>query len=134
MGGKGKNLIADMPLDVEEYNLRVVSIKQRRNNEILSYNALTAEQQASEAVRHEENMRRFDEEEEELKNEYPYLVDIYAINEEIVDGEYIIPGKLVLYVEDSAGNAVVIGEVDGETISFDMLTQKYDLGTVTTGI
>lgn len=119
LDGKGSNLIDDMPLDIANYNNRYQAITQQREEERISYGMLTAEQQALAQAKHEQVMAELDAAEQILKQDYPYLADKNADTEE---------GKLVLYVEDYAGNAIVIGEDD--IISFSMLTLKYDLGTV----
>lgn len=122
--GKGSNLITDMPLDVQDYNARYTSIVERRNNENRRFNDLTAEEQANNLLEHESFINELAQAETALKEQYPYLADIHAATEK---------GHLVLFVEDNAGNAVVIGE-DSEAVSFNMLTHKYNLGTVVTGI
>lgn len=133
MGEKGSNLITDMPLDVQEYNDRLRSVKQSRESETIRFNNLSAEQQALEdnIVEHERIMNEIQAEEDSLKREYPYLVDTNAVNETVIDGTVVRPGKLVLYIEDYAGNAIVIGENDSEVISFEMVSKKYNLGEVT---
>ncbi|MBR4110705.1 MAG: hypothetical protein IKK43_03325 [Clostridia bacterium] len=119
LGGKGANLIENMPLDVQNYNNRYTAIQEQRNTEIDRYNRLTAVEQEANLEEHQRIMQDIVDAEESLKREYPYLVDSNADQ---------IQGQLVLYVEDQAGNATVIG--DAEVISFNMLTTKYNLGTV----
>ena len=133
MSGKGSNLITDMPLDVQEYNARYIDIEQRRDSAEANFYGMSAEQQAVQdnIDAFNQTMQELQDAEDSLKREYPYLVDTKAENEETIDGALVRPGKLVLYIEDSAGNAVVIGEVDSEIISFNMVTTKYDLGVVT---
>lgn len=121
MNGKGSNLITDMPLDVQDYNARYTSIVEQRNNENRRFNDLSSEEQANNLLEHEAFINELAQAEVALKAQYPYLADSYAATEE---------GHLVLFVEDNAGNAIVIGE-DDEVVSFDMVTKKYNLGTVT---
>lgn len=119
LDGKGSSLMEDMPLDVANYNSRYQMIRQQRTEEQLSFSLLSAEQQAIALEEYEQKMAEFDNAEQVLKQDYPYLADKNAETEE---------GKLVLYVEDYAGNAIVIGE--DEVLSFNMLTLRYDLGTI----
>lgn len=122
LGGKGENLIENMPLDIQNYNNRYKAIKEQETIENNRYNSMSAEEQEANLADHQRIMQDIIDAEDSLKREYPYLVDPAATNEE---------GKLVLYVEDQVGNAVVIG--DNEVISFNMLTAKYNLGTIDEG-
>lgn len=120
LNGKGSNLIEDMPLDVKEYNANYLAIKERRESEITRFNALSAEEQALSLEEHNNYLNECAEAEKVLKEQYPYLANPKAITDK---------GALVIFVEDEAGNAIVIGE-DEEIISFDILTKTYNLGTV----
>ncbi|MBO5179853.1 MAG: type II secretion system protein [Clostridia bacterium] len=119
LGGSGFNLIDDMPLDIQNYNTRYNAIKEQRSVENNRYNSMSAEEQAANSAEHDRILQDIDDAENSLKREYPYLADPSAEEE---------AGQLVLYVEDQAGNAVVIG--DEETISFNMVATKYNLGTL----
>lgn len=120
MNGKGSNLILDMPLDVQEYNAKYLSIKEQRINENIRFESLSTEEQENNLFEHETFLNELNVAEATLKAQYPYLADIYAATEE---------GQIVLFVEDEAGNAIVIGE-DSEVVSFNVLTNKYGLGKV----
>lgn len=118
--GKGSNLIEDMPFDVQDYNARYTSIVERRTLENNRFSLLTLTEQTDNLIEHEAILDELDIAENSLKKQYPYLADIYAGTEE---------GRIVLFVEDEAGNAIVIGE-DAEVVSFNVLTNKYNLGKV----
>lgn len=120
LNGKGSNLIEDMPLDVKEYNANYLTIKERRESEIARFNALSAEDQALTQEEHNNYLNEYDEAERALKAQYPYLADPNAVTDK---------GALVIFVEDEAGNAIVIGEGE-EIVSFDILTKTYNLGEV----
>lgn len=119
LSGKGENLIDNMPLDIQNYSNRYNAIQEEKNRENNSYNSMSAEEQAANSEQHLRNLQDIEDAMNSLKLEYPYLADPSATAEE---------GQLVLYVEDQAGNAVVVG--DEELISFNMLTAKFNLGTV----
>lgn len=121
LDGKGGNLIKDIPLEVASYNSRYQLIQEQREEERVRFNLMSAEQQAIALAEHEEKMNSFDVAEQILKQDYPYFADKNADTEE---------GKIVLYIEDYAGNAIVVGESD-ESISFNILTLRYDLGKIT---
>ena len=119
LGGRGENLIENMPLDIQNYNNRYNVIQEQKVIENNRYNSMSAEEQEANLAEHQRIMQDIIDAEDSLKREYPYLADTSATAKE---------GQLVLYVEDQAGNAVVIG--DEETISFNMVSTKYNLGTV----
>lgn len=119
LDGKGGNLIEDMSLEVTNYNSRYELIQKQKEEEQIRYNLMSAEQQVIAMAEHEQIMNELNNAEQMLKQDYPYFADKNADTEE---------GKMVLYVEDYAGNATVIGY--DSTISFNMLTLRYDLGDV----
>ena len=117
--GKGKDLFIDMKKDVVNYNAKYTSILEDRQKENERFSDLSDEEKVEGLAEHEGILSNFDDMENALRLEYPYLADIYATTQ---------TSQLVLYIEDKAGNAVVIG--DEEIIGFDMLTKAYSLGTV----
>lgn len=117
--GTGSDLIDDMALNVRNYNLQYTTLQKQKADENEAFNGLSAEGQAAGLEAHQLIMQGIDDALNALRLEYPYLADASGTT---------IEGQLVLYVEDYAGNAVVIG--DDEIISFNMLSQKYNFGTV----
>lgn len=125
VGGLGKDLIYDLPMEISLYKAEKATIQ----------NAIDAENKKYDDWATEDNMKLLAPEEIELENtnhqnlildlnnqlsalnaKYPYLSDIYGTTEQ---------SRLVIYIEDYAGNATVVGTED--VLTTEMLAISYNI-------
>lgn len=125
VGGLGKDLIYDLPMEISLYKAEKATIQ----------NAIDAENKRYDDWATEDNMKLLAPEEIELENtnhqnlildlnnqlsalnaKYPYLSDIYGTTEQ---------SRLVIYIEDYAGNATVVGTED--VLTTEMLAISYNI-------
>ena len=125
MDGEGSDLLYTLPAEIENFIKTKAEINSAIEDENERYNRwlvetvlslLTPEEIEKERVLHEDLLKDLNNQLITLNNTYPYLVDIYGRTED---------SRIVLYIEDYAGNATVVGTTD--LISTEILSKSYNI-------
>ena len=125
LDGVGKDLIYDLPSEVTFFKSqrdllqKSIADEEERYDRWKSENDMslfTQEEIDIEDEKHNGLIMDLNNQLTALYNEYPYLLDIYGKTNN---------SKLVLYVEDYAGNTIVFGESD--SISTEILANSYNI-------
>lgn len=123
--GEGSDLIYTLPAEIENFiNLRkslneAIQAEEERFDRWEVENDLTLftpEEIDAENAKHNDLMDDLENQLEDLEETYPYLLDIYGTEDE---------SRLVLFVEDYAGNATVLGIND--FVSTEILSNSYNI-------
>ena len=123
--GEGSDLIYTLPAEIENFiNLRkslndAIQEEEERFDRWEVENdlaLLTPEEIDAENTKHNDLMDDLEHQLEELEETYPYLLDIYGTGEK---------SRIVLYLEDYAGNATVLGIND--FVSTEILSNSYNI-------
>lgn len=123
--GEGSDLLYTLPAEIENYINIKRTLETTKNEENARYSRwvsetdfalLTPEEIEREESRHDDYVADLDRQLTELKERYPYLNDIYGGSDD---------SRLVIYIEDYAGNAAVVGEND--FISTEILGKSYNI-------
>lgn len=127
LNGEGKDFMATFQADYQTFRTNLQTIQVAIDDENYRYEEWEVETDFS-VLSPEEIQKSEDEHDEyimdltrqllELYQEYPYFVDIYGKS---------TSSRLVLYVEDEAGNATVIGLEDANALSADVLARSYNV-------
>jgi len=123
LDGVGKDLIYDLPSEISFFKtqrdliLQSIADEEERLNKLRDENkdnmSITG---AEEEERLLDSIEDFNRQLEALRDEYPYIEDLEGKS---------INSKLVMYVEDYAGNTIVFGETD--LISTEILANSYNI-------
>jgi len=123
--GEGSDLIYTLPAEIENFIKTRDAINKALQDETERYNRwlvendltlFTPEEIENERSKHEDLMIDLNHQLTDLNENYPYLKDIYGGSED---------SRIVLYIEDYAGNATVVGEND--FISTEILSASYNI-------
>lgn len=139
LDGVGKDLIYDLPAEIATFKAQIDTIEKAMEDEEKRHADWLDENQGNMSLLtpteiEMENQKYMSLKEDltnqldELKAKYPYIVDTTGKME---DGSWKDNDswRLVVYVEDYAGNAVVIGETDleSEFISTQILANSFNI-------
>ena len=127
MDGKGYDLLYELEGLITIYLNEKSKIITSKENEIIDYERWVEENPVdgvvvlqseadSKLAAHEAYLAEYDRQLAELNKKYSYLYDIYGSTD---------ASRLVLYVEDYAGNATVIGDED--FISTEIVSKSYNI-------
>lgn len=124
LDGEGKDLTI-LPAEIEIFIKTRDTINKALEEENERYDRwlvendlslFTPEEIEKEKTQHEDLTKDLNNQLTILYNKYPYLVDIYGREEK---------SRIVLYIEDLAGNAIIVGEND--LISTEILSKSYNI-------
>ena len=129
LDGKGKDLVYDLAAEIDSYKIQKTTIikaiedENNRYSRWLTENDMdlyTEEEKDTEASAHNDMILDLNNQLTALYEKYPYLHDIYGTTEN---------SRLVMYIEDYAGNATVVGEKGFYTGNTGVTGQQYFLST-----
>lgn len=125
LDGTGKDLLYDLAAEIDTYKTEKNTIQRAIEDEQDRYSRwfaendmslLTPEEIEAENSNYNNRITDLNNQLTALYQKYPYLYDIYGKTED---------SRLVIYIEDNAGNATVCGERD--FISLEILANSYNI-------
>ena len=132
LDGSGDNLLIQLGSQIIEYANRkkvlndlIIAENNGWADEEAAYDAVDLDndpelqrQRAERLAQHNDAILSLNNQLELLDKEYPYIADIYGIDNN---------SKLVVYIEDYAGNATTVGTTDAEMLTTEMLCNSYGI-------
>ncbi len=137
MDGSGDNLLVVLGSQIVEYankkkeiNAKIIEENEKWDEELAEYEGITLdealdEQRIQRLKQHNDIINSYNNELTQLDLDYPYIADVDGMTDE---------SKLVIYVFDYAGNAIVIGDNENETLSTRVLAKSYNISLTPLGI
>lgn len=123
--GEGKDLIYVLPAEIENFITTRQALNKALQDEYERYNRwlvendlslFTPEEINAEKQKHEDLTKDINNQLSDLYDTYSYLADTEGKTEE---------SRIVLYIEDFAGNATIVG--DSDFISTEILSRSYNI-------
>lgn len=125
--GEGKDLIYDLESEINTFKTEMATIKKAQDDEEKRHEKWLEEHKPplysqdeidAEWIKYRNTLAELDNQSKTLNDKYPYLVDINGQTD---------ASRLVVYIEDYAGNAIVVGV--NEFISAEILANSYNIST-----